>query len=137
MIMLVIGLILIAIGILCLYKSSLTKYFYKNIENGKNQEYKKTVGVVICDAYSSSDTELNKPVTPIVEYEVNGEKYETQNPILEIGAELPVGTKVYVWYKKNNPKVSVLGTELESHSFKSMLGILLIGFGIIFIFLNI
>ena len=138
MIMLIIGMILNIIGILCLYKSSLTKDFYKKIKNGTNKEYKKTIGVVICEAYEiSSVAEINKMVTPIVEYEVEGEIYEAQNPVLKIGGELPVGTKVYVWYKKNNPKIAVLGTELESYKYKKMIGILLIVFGIMFIFLNI
>lgn len=88
------------------------------------------------DAYLiQSASDLIKPVTPIVEYEVKGETYETMNPILETGAELPVGTKVYVWYKKDNPKQAILGTELESHSSSKFLGMLLIAFGIMLLLL--
>ena len=70
-------------------------------------------------------------------YEVNGEKYETLNRILETGAELPVGTKVYVWYKKDNPNQAILGTELESYSFKKILGFLLVAIGINYCFYTI
>ena len=138
MFMLIIGIVLIIIGFISLYKSRLSKKFYQNIKDGKMSEYKRIVGTVICDAYSiQSASDLIKPVTPIVEYEVNGETYETMNPILETGAELPVGTKVYVWYKKGNPKQAILGTELESHSSSKFLGILLIVFGIMFIIVGI
>lgn len=138
MLMLIVGVILIIIGFISLYKGKLSKQFYQKIKNGKIKDYKKIVGTVICDAYSiDSATDLIKPVTPIVEYKVNGETYETTNPILETGAELPVGTKVYVWYKKDNPKQAILGTELESHSFSKLLGILLIAFGIIFLIVEI
>lgn len=138
MVTLIIGIILIIFGILSLHKSSLTKKFYNSIKSGEKKEYKKTLGTVICDAYCISDaTEIAKAVTPIVEYEVNGEKYETQNPILETGAELPVGTKVYVWYKKSDPKVAILGTQLGSHSFTKILGILLIFFGIMLVILSV
>lgn len=137
MIMIFVGIILIVSGILCLYKSMLHKEFYEKVQNGKLSEYQKTIGVVICDAYHISDvTEINKPVTPIVEYEVKGEKYEAQNPTLETGAELPVGTKVYVWYKKDNPKISILGTELDSYFSKKLSGFVLIAFGLIFVLLN-
>ena len=138
MFMLIIGIVLIIIGFASLYKGRLSKEFYQNIKDGKMTEYKRIVGTVICDAYSiQSASDLIKPVTPIVEYEVNGETYETMNPILETGAELPVGTKVYVWYKKDNPKQAILGTELESHSSSKFLGMLLIAFGIMFLVVGI
>lgn len=138
MFMLIVGVVLIIIGFTSLYKGRLSKEFYQNIKDGKMTDYKKIIGTVICDAYAiESASDLIKPVTPIVEYEVNGETYETGNPILETGAELPVGTKVYVWYKKDNPKQAILGTELESHSSSKMLGILLIAFGIMFIVVGI
>lgn len=138
MFMLIIGIVLIIIGFTSLYKGRLSKEFYQNIKDGKMTEYKRIIGTVICDAYSiRSATDVIKPVTPIVEYEVNGETYETMNPILETGAELPVGTKVYVWYKKDNPKQAILGTELESHSSSKFLGMLLIAFGIMFLVVGI
>lgn len=138
MVTLIMGILLIIFGILSFCKSHLRKNFYKKIKNNEIAGYKKTTGVVICDAYDITDVdEVAKPVTPIVEYEVNGEKYETQNPTLETGAELPVGTKVQVWYKKDNPIDSILGTELESHSFYTILGVLLVFFGLLFVFLNI
>lgn len=138
MFMLIIGIVLILIGFISLYKGRLSKEFYQNIKDGKMTQYKRIIGTVICDAYSiQSASDLIKPVTPIVEYEVNGETYETMNPILETGAELPVGTKVYVWYKKGDPKQAILGTELESHSSSKFLGLLLIAFGIMFIVVGI
>lgn len=138
MFMLIIGIVLIIVGFTSLYKGRLSKEFYQNIKDGKMTQYKRIIGTVICDAYSiQSASDLIKPVTPIVEYEVNGETYETMNPILETGAELPVGTKVYVWYKKDDPKQAILGTELESHSSSKFLGILLIAFGIMFLVVGI
>lgn len=138
MFMLIVGIILIITGFVSLYKGRMSKIFYQNIKAGKIKEYKKIIGTVICDAYDiESVSDLIRPVTPIVEYEVNGETYETMNPILETGAELPVGTKVYVWYKKDNPKKAILGTALENHLSRKLLGIILIAFGIIFVILGI
>ena len=138
MIWLILGIILVVFGIRHLYKGSLLKGFYDNIRDAKISEYKKVTGIVICDAYYASDSaEVVKPVTPIVEYEVNGEKYEAQNPILKTGAELPVGTKVCVWYKKDNPKNAILGNELDNYFSVKLFGFSMIAFGIIFILLGI
>ena len=138
MIGLVLGIILIVIGIRKLYKSSLLREFYNTFKEGKRFEYKKIVGTVIAaGCYAEDLLEINKPSTPIVEYEVNGEKYEAQNPILETGAELPVGTKMYVWYKKDDPRIAVLSTELESYLTTRFIGITLIGFGLLFILASI
>lgn len=133
MIWLILGIILVIFGVRNLYKSSLLKSFYDNVREGKRNEYKKITGIVICDAcYASDLADLTKPVTPIVEYEVNGEKYEAQNPILKTGAELPVGTRVCVWYKKDNPREAVLGIELESYFSARLFGFSMIAFGLLF-----
>ena len=138
MIWLILGIILVVFGVRHLYKGSLLKNFYDNVRGGKISEYKKVTGIVICDAcYASDLTDLTKPVTPIVEYEVNGEKYETQNPILRTGAELPVGTRVCVWYKKDNPSSAILGTELDNYFSVRLFGFSMIAFGILFILLSI
>jgi len=138
MIWLILGIILIIFGIRNLYKSSLLKKFYDKVRGGKINEYQKTTGIVICDAYYLSDsTEPMKPVTPIVEYEVNGEKYETQNPILETNAELPVGTRMCVWYRKDNPSQAILGTELESHFSVKLFGFSMIAFGVLLVLVGI
>lgn len=136
MLALIIGTILIVIGITSLYRSILSREFYRKLKDGHLKEYKKITGTVICDAYYAGDTDVIKPVTPIVEYEVNGKKYEAQNAILEVGAELPIGTKVYVWYKKDNPNQAILGTELESHLSRKILGITMLFFGIILILIG-
>lgn len=138
MIWLILGIILVVFGVRHLYKGSLLKNFYDNVRGEKISEYKKVTGIVICDAcYASDLTDLTKPVTPIVEYEVNGEKYETQNPILRTGAELPVGTRVCVWYKKNNPSSAILGAELDNYFSVRLFGFSMIAFGILFILLSI
>ena len=138
MIWLILSIILICFGIRTLYKSSLAKKFYDNVKEEKISEFKKVTGVVICDAYNLIDsTDFAKPVTPIVEYEVNGKKYEAQNSILKTGAELPVGTKVCVWYKKDNPKFAILGTELKNYYSIRLFGIIMITFGILFILVYI
>lgn len=138
MLMLILGIVLLLSGITFLYRSRLSKKFYTNLKDGKIHDYEKVVGTVICDAYASdSRSNLAKPVTPIVEYIVNGEHYETQNAILETGAELPVGTKMYVWYQKENPSQAVLGTELENHSLQAMFGMLMLAFGVILVLLGI
>lgn len=114
--MLVVGIVSIVGSILLYVKCIMTKISNSKITKGKNGDFIKTTGVVICDAYDSHDaTDINKPVTPIVEYEVNGEKYEAANSVLETGAELPVGYKVTVWYKKDNPKIAVLATDLANY----------------------
>ncbi len=126
--------IMIMIGIYFIIRANSLKNFYEKIKDGNISEYKKTVGIVVCDAYSIDDEKkVTKLVTPIVEYTVNGEKYETMNRVLETGAELPVGTRLYVWYKKEDPKQAILGTELESSSFEKLAGVLLIWFGIVFL----
>ena len=138
MIWLTLGIILVIIGVILLYKSSVLKDFYNNVRLGKVSEYKKVTGVVICDAYYARDSaETVKPVTPIVEYEINGEKYEAQNSILKTGAELPVGTKVCVWYKKDNPRNAILGTELDNYFAVRLFGFSITAFGILFILLSI
>lgn len=132
------GIILVIIGIYFLYLSSSRRKFYKNVENGNLNDYKKIIGTVICDAYYLEDsTEIIKSVTPIVEYEVDGKTYETQNSVLEVGAELPVGTKVYVWYKKDDPKNAVLGTKLGDFSFFEIFGVFLIAIGLVLVLFNI
>ena len=114
--MLVMGIVSIVGSILLYVKCITTRISNKRIIKGQTGNFIKTTGVVICDAYDSHDaTDINKPVTPIVEYEVNGEKYEAANSVLETGAELPVGYKVTVWYKKDNPKIAVLATDLANY----------------------
>lgn len=138
MIVLILGIILVIVGIRFLYKSSLLRNFYNSVKDGKRSEYKKITGTVICAACMADDMlKVSKPTTPIVEYEVNGEKYEAQNPILETGAELPVGTRVCVWYRKNNPRDAVLGTELESYFAVRLFGIVFMAFGVLFIMIGI
>lgn len=134
----IIGIVLILVGILFIKKGLSLKKFYGDLEDGKKSDYKKIIGTVICNAYSIDDaTEVLKSVTPIVEYEVNGQKYETQNRVLETGAELPVGTKIYLWYKKDNPKQAILGLELNSVYFERRMGSFLIVIGIIFVMMCI
>ena len=138
MICLILGIILIIIGVRLLYKSSLLKDFYNNVRNGKISEYKRTTGIVICDAYDVEDaTEAVKKVTPIVEYKVNGETYETQNPVLKTGAELPVGTKMCVWYRKDDPRNAVLSTELDHYFDVRFFGFIIMAFGIMIFLLGI
>ena len=130
MIILLVGIILIIIGIFFLYKGSLRKSFYKKLADGKISEYKKTTGIVICDAYHVNDTsEPVKNVTPIVEYEVKGEKYETQNSLLKSDGEVPVGTKMCVWYKVSKPNIAILGSDIYNYYFKISLGIILVILG--------
>ena len=132
MIILILGIIFVIVSFILFYKSIRLKHFNKNIEN--NKDFNRTIGTVICDAYHiSSATKINKPVTPIVEYEVNGEKYEAMNTNLETGAELPVGTKVVVWYRKDNPKISVLGSDLANYGIYILIGVFLLIFGSMFI----
>ena len=133
-----IGVLLIILGILFIIGSSEFLKFYKKLKNGKLSNYSKVVGVVICDAYSVHNSgELIKPVTPIVEYEVAGKKYEAMNSVLENDAELPVGTKVYVWYDKNNPAKYILGTETSNYLNYKLVGITMIFFGVLLVLLNI
>lgn len=138
MVLLILGIILVIIGVRLLYKGSLLKDFYNNVRNGKISEYKRTTGIVICDAYDIEDAaETVKKVTPIVEYEVNGEKYETQNPVLKTGAELPVGTKMCVWYRKDDPRKAILSTELDNYFAVRLFGLSITAFGIMIILLGI
>lgn len=133
---LIFSIIGIMIGIYLMIKSNSLKDFYEKLEKGKVSEYKKIIGTVICDAYdveNSAEIPSRRPVTPIVEYIVDGEKYETMNRILQTGAELPVGTRMYVWYKKDDPKQAILGTELKSFSFEKLFGAFLICFGTMFL----
>lgn len=136
---LIIGNIMVIAGIYFIIKSNAAKKFYREIKNNDNiAEYKKTVGTVICDAYMPGEKDTTiKAVTPIVEYIVDGEKYETMNRTLENGAELPVGTKMFVWYKKNRPNEAILGTELESATAEKIFGTILILLGIVFFIIAI
>lgn len=116
--------------------------FYKKLENGEFLEYNKVLGIVTGNATYHEDAFSNgalkpggSPVTPIVEYEVNGEKYETINNGLSTGADLPMGTKMWVWYDKNNPKIAHLEFDRSSSSTRYILGTILILVGIV-IFLS-
>jgi hypothetical protein len=132
MILLIIGIFFVIAAFILFSKSIRLKHFNKNIEN--NKDFNRTIGTVICDAYHINEaTKINKAVTPIVEYEVNGEKYEAANSVLETGAELPVGVKVVVWYKKHNPKIAVLGSDLANYSIYILIGVFLLIFGSMFI----
>ena len=136
--MILLGIAAVIYGIYQIYSGILKKKFYEKLEKGYISEYNKTVGVVICDAYDADEsTKLNKAVTPIVEYEVDGEKYEASNSILKTGAELPVGTKMYVWYKKDKPEKSVLGSNLNVMYDLYFTGSAFIVFGLIFILMFI
>jgi len=138
MLILILGIVLLIAGIVYVYRARISKEFYIHFKNEKIQDFQKAVGTVIGDAYPADyESKIPKPVTPIVEYMVYSEKYETQNPVLEMNAELPVGTRVYVWYKKDNPSQAILGAEVESHSFQVMFGMLMIAFGVIFLLLGI
>ena len=135
--MLIVGLILIISGFIHFYKNRLTKKFYQNIKNKKTNDYVKVTGTVVCCAYSTTSSSFHsRPTTPIVEYEVDGEIYEIQNSVLKTGNILPVGAKVYVWYKKNEPKQAILDTELDGYYSTEMFGVIMIFFGIIAILLS-
>ena len=132
--MMILGIILIIIGVGILIKGILRNNLYKELKSDKKKEYIKTTGTVICDAYPINEAaNLNKGITPIVSYKVNGEEYEAQNRILETSGELPVGTKVIVWYKKDNPKEAILGTSLNDNFFEKNIGVFIIAIGILFI----
>ena len=138
MIMLVIGIIFIIISLLVYLKANSFKKFKNALVSEDKKDFKKTVGTVICNAYHISDAaELNKPVTPIVAYEVNGNKYEAQKATLSNDAELPVGTKIYLWYKKSDPNVAILGIDLDKDFKNKFLATALLVFGILFIIIRI
>lgn len=128
MLTLINGLIFIILGLVALYKNIDYKLTYRKIKNSK--DYEKTIGTVICNAYSTTNINQinNRPTTPIVEFEVNGIKYETINRTLINGNQLPEGTKVYLWYKKDNPNEALLATDCSNNS----LVLTLIGVGCIF-----
>ena len=132
----VVGILFIVFGFIIILRGYSKNNYIRKIQNSKN--YEKTIGTVVCDAYHMHDsTEQMRAVTPIVEYQVNGETYETCNSQFNTYGELPVDTKVYLWYNKNNPTEAVLGTELKSNLFYNIFGIYFILSGICFIILNI
>lgn len=136
MIFLVIGVVLVFVGIRNIYLSVIKKIQYMNIEKGINKEYEKTIGKVICCVYSMN-SDRHDDSSPVVEYEVNGETYETMNKQLHSGGELPIGTKMWLWYKKDNPRDAILGIELGNWLTIKTTGILLILIGILLIIIGI
>lgn len=137
MAMIVLGILFIIAGIFMLLKRNDKNKLYNRLKNGKADDYEETIGTVICDAYKMSEgadgDSFYKMITPIVEYEVNGEKYEGQNEQLSPNGELPVGTKMKVWYRKDNPQDYVLQTELRSYNNWIFYGIICIAVGCIII----
>ena len=98
--------------------------FYKRLEYNQESEWENTTGRVVDTAYryvGSSFADDNDPatkvMTPIVEYEVNGKKYEGQNDGLASsnvkGASLSIGTEVKVYYLKKEPQKCILKTYID------------------------
>lgn len=118
--MIFLGIMFMVVGIFMFLKSNDKNKLFDKLEKGKLEGYEETIGTVICDAYRMSEGADNefyyRMITPIVEYEVNGEKYEGQNEQLSHNGELPVGVKMRVWYRKDNPRDYILQTELRSYS---------------------
>lgn len=126
--------------------------FHKRLENNQESEWENTIGHVVDTAYTytvpDSSTDISLPfkvITPIVEYEVNGKKYEGQNDRLATsnvkGASLPIGTEVKVYYSKNEPQKCVLKTyiDIEKKSYRTsvLLGTIAIIVGILVLFILI
>lgn len=127
MITLINGLLFIILGLIALFKNFQYKILFIKIKNSRN--YEKTIGTVICNAYSNSDLNtLERSITPIVEFEVEGVKYEAVNRSVGTHNELPEGTKLYLWYKKDDPNDAWLPTDVAGTSFV----LTIIGFGCIF-----
>jgi len=117
---LVIGIFFVIIGIIMICIDLYTQKKYREIKKGKSDDYAETIGKVICNAYAKTyvRTAFGNPkdfkvVTPIVEYYVNGEKYEGQNDKLTTNGEIPEGTGVKVWYKKEKPEECILETQID------------------------
>lgn len=139
LIYIILGILLIFLGICLIKKSNTENNFYKRIEKGEFEEYIKVKGIVTGNvAYyedSFSDGTLKPggaPVSPVVEYEIDGEKYETTNKNLSTGAELPEGTEVWIWYNKNNPKITHIEYDYSKSSMQNIIGafIIIIGMGV-------
>lgn len=138
----VLGMLLMSLGINLILKGNKENNFYNRLENGEFKEYIKVKGTVIGNvAYyedSYPDGTLKPggaPVSPLVEYEVNGEKYEATNKNLSTGAELPEGTEVWVWYNKNNPKITHIEYDNSRISMRNIIGAFIVLIGIIVLLL--
>ena len=137
---LAIGFLCIAAGLIITGAMLSKRKIYKLIKEGNLHNYKKTIGVVTCCAFDPiNSADIYWPVTPIVEYEVNGEKYEVRRNSYNIGYEEEVGTKMTVWYNEKDPFVSVLDVDLHDNSFGPflLLGILTFIFGLSYLFFNL
>ena len=129
--MLLLSVLSILFSIYAFYKASISIKKMKYIKNN----YKKTIGTVICNAYGIYDsTKVIKAVTPIVEYEVNGQTYEVQNEVLSSDAELKVGTKIYIYYNEKFPTMARISTDLTGVPISILVGNFLfwIGLGLLF-----
>lgn len=144
---LILGVILILVGVIvflvAIRKDSLDKLI-DDLENGNNNDYVKTIGKVICYGYkwlSTNGTGTGEEYstesifkTPIVEYEVDGEVYEKSGT--NNHEELPVGTRITLWYLREDPKESVLGIDLKKSNpiYGKIISIILILVGVLEIF---
>lgn len=138
--MIILGILFIVVGIFMILKRNDKNRLFDKLLKGKAPEYEETVGTVICDAYETRTTDdgpSTRLITPIVEYEVNGEKYEGQNEQLSPNGELPVGLKMKVWYRKDNPRMYVLQSEIEDYNSWWIYSIICFVIGFLLIFLKV
>ena len=123
--MIMMGVMFIVAGAYMLYKSTSRNRLYKELKVNKLAEYKKTTGKVIANAFELGRKAYNTNsmgpnsrytyYTPVVEYEVDGIKYESRNEQLSKRGKIPVGTEVKVYYKKDDPRMCVLETEMGQY----------------------
>lgn len=129
----IICIIVLAFGIYMLIKGSIRMQLNNLLDKSGIESYNEITGTVVSDAYLKGESK--ELVTPIVEYKVGNKIYEAQNRVLSLGAELPVGTKVNVWYSKSNPSNVVLGSEINNPRPYRLFGIVLVVYSVLLLML--
>jgi hypothetical protein len=137
---------LMLIGWLIIIKERPKLKSYQRIQYETGEYYETTIGQVISTEYTTKNdnTQTSTLMTPVVEYKVNGTKYIGKNARLSSNkkeADLPIGTKVKVYYSKTNPQECILQTYLDMQigDFLEALisGIPLVFIGIILLFISL
>lgn len=131
----IICVIILMFGIYMLIKGSIRMQINNLLDKSGIESYNETMGTVVSDAYLKG--EPKELVTPIVEYKVGNKTYEAQNRTLSLDAELPIGTKVNVWYSEDNPSNAVLGSEINNPRPYRLFGIVLVVYSILLLMLFI
>jgi hypothetical protein len=139
---------LMIIGWLIIIKERRKVKFYQRVQYEIGKYWETTVGQVISTEYNQQQsTNSQQPstlMTPVVEYKVNGKKYIGKNARLSSNkkeADLPIGTKVKVYYSKTDPQECILQTylDMEIGDFLEaiVLGAPLVFLGILFLLISL